>query len=173
MRFPPLAAALAVASLLLTPAVAQHTSDYTYDALGRLMKVDRDRSGCSYDRTTLYDWDDASNRERVRTTQGECANRAPRAANDTITVRDTYSKTLRPLDNDSDPDGDPLQFESVDQCPTGCVVTRISPTQLQVMGTREGTYRFTYTVTDRRGGTDSATVTVNVGDRNGNGTIDP
>jgi Tol biopolymer transport system component len=90
-------------------------------------------------------------------------NTAPVARADTLTVDAGSGATaVDVLDNDSDADGDILTVASVTQPGHGTAtlsngVVRYTPT-----GTFSGTDSFNYTVSDGRGGTDTATVTVTV-----------
>ncbi|MDZ4811080.1 MAG: Ig-like domain-containing protein [Pseudomonadota bacterium] len=93
------------------------------------------------------------------------ANRAPDAVDDSYMVMRGNLLTLELLANDSDPDGDPISIVSVNQPSNGVVITGTGG-QLYYQGRSgfEGTDYFSYTITDTRGLTDTATVTVMIGD---------
>jgi hypothetical protein len=99
--------------------------------------------------------------------QGACASNAdPDAVDDTATVEVNSGATvLDVLNNDSDPDSDPLTITSVTQGTNGGVVTTDGATVSYTPAPDFlGTDTFTYTVDDGQGGTDTATVTVTVVD---------
>jgi hypothetical protein len=93
------------------------------------------------------------------------ANRPPNAVANSDSTLDNLSLTLNVLNNDSDPDGDPLTLTgntgfspgslgSVTCQPNGnCTFTPSGST---------GTGSFSYTISDGRGGTDTAPVTIKV-----------
>ncbi len=93
------------------------------------------------------------------------ANRPPNAVATSDSTLDNQPLTLNVLNNDSDPDGDPLTLTShtgfspgslgsVTCQPNGnCTFTPSGPT---------GTGSFSYTISDGRGGTDTAPVTIKV-----------
>jgi len=91
-------------------------------------------------------------------------NNAPTAVDDSVSTNPDVALTIDVLSNDSDPDGDSLTVESVTQPPNGSVM--IDPGAKGVTYTPAsnftGTDSFSYTVTDRKGGIDTATVTVTV-----------
>jgi len=89
-------------------------------------------------------------------------NDAPSAQNDSQTTQEGDAIEIAVLQNDEDPDGDPLRVESVTQ-PANGTVQNNGTTLTYVPDTGfAGTDSFTYTVTDSRGRTDTATVTVGV-----------
>jgi len=96
-------------------------------------------------------------------TTREYANRVPGAADDTYTADSSAPMLLSVLANDSDPDGDTLAITQVSPPARGSV--SISGSQLlytpPMSGARQET--FTYTISDGRGGTATARVTVNLG----------
>ncbi len=91
-------------------------------------------------------------------------NQAPVAADDTaLTAADT-PLVLAVLGNDSDPDGDPLGVAAVTQGANGTVAVNPDGTLLYTPNPGfTGADSFTYTVTDGNGGTDTAGVTLYVG----------
>ena len=99
--------------------------------------------------------------------QGACgANADPDAVDDTATVEvNSGASILDVLNNDSDPDLDPLTITAVTQGSNGGVVSTDGATvSYSPAPDFLGTDTFTYTVDDGQGGTDTATVTVTVVD---------
>jgi PKD repeat protein len=100
---------------------------------------------------------------------GSCvpgANEAPAAVDDEISTDEDTPIDIDVLANDFDADGDALTIVSVTQ-PANGTVTIISTEQGQVINYSPdqdwfGVDTFTYTITDGRGGFDTATVTVTV-----------
>lgn len=92
------------------------------------------------------------------------ANSPPNAVNDSVAIYGV-GKTVNAyvLNNDSDPDSDPLDITAVTQ-PSNAIVTIIpgSNPYLTIRSTRLGTRSFTYTIDDGNGGTDTASVEVDV-----------
>jgi hypothetical protein len=87
----------------------------------------------------------------------------PVAANDTATTLELHRITIPVLDNDYDPDPtDTLTVSSVTQPVHGSVGNNVSSVTYIPDPDFHGTDRFTYTVSDGRGGTDTAIVTVTV-----------
>ena len=88
-------------------------------------------------------------------------NNPPVAVNDT--VAGTYglfvSVSVSVLANDSDPDGDPLTVTNA-VCGPNCLVSISGGTTLTITGLDGGTQTAVYTVSDGRGGTDTASVFV-------------
>jgi large repetitive protein len=92
-------------------------------------------------------------------------NRPPTANDDTFGVRPGKSVVLPVTRNDTDPDGDILTVSvQGDQPGIGTVTPIRGGTQLQVQVADDasGTATFTYQADDGRGGTDAATVTLEV-----------
>lgn len=161
------AARLFLAGLFAVPALnvtqAAETTVYDYDALGRVAKV------CFVETARLitYNYDAAGNRTSVATTGTSCGtpppppNQPPVAVNDTKTASLIVSNSIQVnvLSNDSDPDGDPLTITGASCVSSGCSVS-ISSNKLNITGTTVGDKVVSYTISDGRGGTDSATVTV-------------
>jgi hypothetical protein len=95
----------------------------------------------------------------------ETSNRAPVAVDDPKLAARAGRSTLLPvLDNDSDADGDIVTVSSVPKPNQGSLslVRGGTGLQLQLPIEAKGTVTFSYTITDGRGGTDSATATVKV-----------
>ncbi len=94
-------------------------------------------------------------------------NQPPMAVDDGFNIlADGPSRTLSVLTNDSDPDGDPLTITNVSTPSSGTAI--LTPNNRQVIYTPApgfiGTATFTYTITDGRGGIDSANVTLVLGE---------
>lgn len=142
---------------------AAETTAYSYDARGRVATVCFVESG----RLVTYGYDAAGNRTSVATTGTSCGavppppNRPPVAVNDTFTGYFTVYDWVyvHVLNNDSDPDGDPLTVTGATCVYNGCIVSVDSNT-LSIMGTTIGDKLVTYTISDGRGGTASANVTI-------------
>jgi len=91
-------------------------------------------------------------------------NNAPTAVDDTVNTNPDVALIIDILSNDSDPDGDSLTVQSVTQPPNGSVMINPGATRVTYTPASNftGTDSFSYIVTDREGGTDTATVTVSV-----------
>lgn len=93
----------------------------------------------------------------------EQPNRAPDAVDDTATTQQDTPVTIPVLGNDTDPDNDPLTITGVTDPAHGAIATNSDGT---VTYTPElgffGTDAFSYTITDGRGGSDTANVAVTV-----------
>jgi hypothetical protein len=91
-------------------------------------------------------------------------NQAPIAGDDTASVVAPNAVTIRALDNDIDPDGDPIQMTAVGAAAHG--TTSINNNGAFITYTPDpafnGVDTFTYDIDDFRGGTATATVTVTV-----------
>ncbi len=90
-------------------------------------------------------------------------NDAPTAAADTASTKKNSAVTVTVLANDRDVDGDTLSVSSVGAAATG-TVTRLADGSVRYTPKKgwSGTDRFTYAISDGKGGTASATVTVTV-----------
>jgi hypothetical protein len=99
----------------------------------------------------------------VTSTRFDAENRAPSAAPDAATTNEGTPVDINVRANDSDPDGDPVAVESVTPPAHGSAsiqpngLVRYVPT-----GGYRGSDSFTYTLSDGRGGTDAATVSLTV-----------
>lgn len=128
---------------------------YTYDALGRLVRVDY--AGGS---SVIYNYDAAGNRITVVTGS---VNSAPTPSNDIFTVSAGFTKTIDPRVNDTDPDYDNLTITAVGTASHGTATLNgdqtvtYAPTSGYPTGT-SGTDSFTYTVSDAHGHSVNATV---------------
>jgi len=87
-------------------------------------------------------------------------NDPPAAQDDSQTTQENAPVTILVLSNDSDPDGDPLRVESIEQPLNGSVVNTSSELVYEPNAGYSGTDSFTYTVTDDRGGTSTARVSI-------------
>ncbi|HNR91094.1 MAG TPA: Ig-like domain-containing protein [Dokdonella sp.] len=91
------------------------------------------------------------------------ANRPPIAVNDNAAALKGYDTYIDVLGNDSDPDGDNLTITAVEHTGPGNAVITIETGNMihyQSIPGFAGIDHFTYTVSDGRGGTATATVTV-------------
>jgi hypothetical protein len=86
-------------------------------------------------------------------------NEPPLAQDDLYFVSSVGTKALNVLENDTDPDGDALSIVSFTQPSTG-IVTRVGNGLLFESTGPFPRTTFTYTVSDGRGGTSTATVTL-------------
>ena len=91
-------------------------------------------------------------------------NQPPVAVNDSATVTNVSSVVIDVLTNDSDPNGDSLTVVSAGGATNGTGL-RLNSTQVlysPATTTSASTDSFTYTVSDGRGGFDTATIAVNI-----------
>jgi hypothetical protein len=93
---------------------------------------------------------------------GDGGNNPPDAVDDNAVTNRNTPVTIDVLANDSDPDGDPLVVSAVTQPTVGSVVNNGSNVTFTPRRNFRGTVTFTYTAADGRGGTDTATVTVDI-----------
>lgn len=101
-------AGLALACLWVIPVTPVAAEQYRYDELGRLISTTLDDGA-----TITYRYDAAGNRTTVTLVSGDPDNDPPIAANDARSTDEDQSVVIRPLDNDSDPQGDPLTLAGV------------------------------------------------------------
>ena len=99
---------------------------------------------------------------KVTVTVSTPPNHPPVAVDDTATTTKNKSVTIAVLANDSDPDGDPLTISSVSVASNGSVSATATGVTYKPNRDFLGTDTFTYSITDGRGGSASAHVTVNV-----------
>ncbi|HEY7461857.1 MAG TPA: Ig-like domain-containing protein [Gemmatimonadota bacterium] len=93
------------------------------------------------------------------------ANRPPNAVANSDSTFDNQPLTINVLNNDSDPDGDPLTLTShtpFSPGSLGSVTCQSNGNCTFTPSGSSGTGSFTYTISDGRGGTDTATVTIKV-----------
>jgi uncharacterized delta-60 repeat protein len=108
------------------------------------------------------------------TVAAQTTNAAPDAASDNVVTTRNIAVTVPVRANDSDPDGDPLTVSGVTQAAHGTVAIDIATGNPRYTPANNfaGLDSFTYTVSDGRGGTSTATVNVTVatllGDNNAN-----
>lgn len=144
----------AEANVTVSPANLGTIIAFAYDELGRMRAVSDSLNG---DRA--YDYDDAGNRKTVIVSS--VGNRPPIAQNDFISVRPLYTPfILRPLLNDSDPDGDPLTISSFDTSGLGVASARLTGDAFEIVGVYPSSGSFKYTISDGRGGFSTATIYV-------------
>ena len=89
-------------------------------------------------------------------------NRPPVAVNDTVNVAPGGTTAIAVLANDSDPDGDTLTITAVGTPSFGAAAISGNQVTYTAPVGVAGTDRFTYTISDGRGGTATALVTVNI-----------
>ncbi len=110
---------------------------------------------------TVYDNDAGTATGTVTVTVA--ANQPPVASDDTATVQAGASQTIGVLANDSDPDGDTLTITAVGAPDNGgSAVINGNAIDYTPAAGFTGTETFTYTISDGKGGNDTANVTVTV-----------
>lgn len=151
-------AAVATA-LALAAAPAMARDQFQYDVLGRLIRVTYANGA-----VVQYSYDAAGNRTTVESALDGVVtppvNHPPVAVNDTgVEIARHTTDFIDVLNNDSDPDVDPLTITSV----TGAGAS-IGPGGAYVIyaAGAAGTPTVGYTISDGRGGTASATVSISV-----------
>ena len=169
------------------PAISQSaTETYTYDALGRLVQIDRS-GGQNDGKITGTCFDPAGNRTRydlASSTPAACptpvplptptppptptpTNSPPTTVADTVGVLCGATTTADLVANDSDPEGNvPLSLVSL-SVPDGAGAAGaliVSSTSVSIHGDFEhSTTIYTYTVQDSLGATSTGTLTINTG----------
>lgn len=98
-------------------------------------------------------------------------NQAPTAANDNVGTTSDTAVTINVLGNDSDPNGDALLITIDSQPQHGTAVVQNGQIIYTPAAGYTGTDSFTYIISDGKGGTAAATVTVTVGGQDGGRTI--
>ncbi len=150
--------AVAFAVLLAVGGPAHAATAYTYDSLGRLVRVDYGAG--SY---ITYRYDAAGNRSAVG---NATTNAAPVAVNDAVTLNQNGSATFDPRSNDSDPDYDVLTITAKTDGTHGTVAINAGTSLTYTPATGfHGSDSFTYTVSDGAGHTAGATVAATVVNR--------
>ena len=112
----------------------------------------------TYTITDGIDFDSAT----VNITVTERPNLAPTAVDDEFDVLENSVTELFPLENDTDPDGDPLIITTAIDGAFGTVEFTESSVTYTPNPDFVGTDLFVYSISDGRGGADTALVTVNV-----------
>ncbi len=95
----------------------------------------------------------------------DAVNDAPAAQSDALVTPEDTALTIAPatlLANDSDPDGDPLSITSVQAAVHGTVALVEGNIVFTPAADYHGPASFTYTISDGQGGSDTATVTIEV-----------
>ncbi len=112
---------------------------------------------------TISDGNDGTDTATV-TVDVACVNDPPDAVNDTASTDEDVPVTIPVLNNDSDPDSDPLTVTTVSDPPNGSVTINPDGT---VTYTPDPNYNgedsFTYTICDPDNACDTATVTITIG----------
>ncbi|MCX7097721.1 MAG: tandem-95 repeat protein [Methylococcales bacterium] len=88
-------------------------------------------------------------------------NDAPKAKNDSVTLRTNGFIEIQPLSNDSDIDGDTLKVSSVSSGKKG-VASNNGGTISYQAGQQTGIDKFTYSISDGHGGTAQAVISVSI-----------
>ena len=112
---------------------------------------------------TIDDGNGGTDTATVAVTVG-AVNDRPDAVNDTIGTPEDTPVTIAVLNNDTDPENDPLNVIAVTQGTNGTVaIDPVSGNPIYTPNANfNGTDTFTYTINDGNGNTDTATVTVTV-----------
>jgi hypothetical protein len=112
---------------------------------------------------TINDGNGHTASAKVTVTVSPAPNRAPDAVNDSATTQRNTPVAIPVLANDTDPDGDPLAVTGASDPPHGSAAVNQNGT---ITYTPDAGYTggdsFTYSISDGRGGTDTATVAVTV-----------
>lgn len=150
-----LTATVSALAILSMAVPAQAGVQYIYDNAGRLIRVEYS-SGV----TIRYSYDAAGNRREITTTQ--LPNRAPIAVDDSVSAVASSTIDIDVRGNDSDPDRNPMTITAVSAVSGGGTATIIGGGTLvrYTAPSTTGSKTFTYTLSDGKGGTASATVTV-------------
>ena len=111
---------------------------------------------------TVRDQNGVTSSAQVNLTLVAAANRAPNAVNDIYNVASGSTHYFSVLGNDSDPDGDTLSLTGVSGVSGGGSASKSGNQVRFTAPTQATTSSFTYSISDGRGGTDTATVTVDV-----------
>ncbi|MFO7890012.1 MAG: GEVED domain-containing protein [bacterium] len=90
------------------------------------------------------------------------SNNPPNAVNDNVTTAKNTAVKIKVLGNDSDPDGDAISLQSVASPGHGTTVKSGNQVRYTPASGFTGTDNFNYTISDGKGGTDQAKVTVTV-----------
>jgi len=101
-------------------------------------------------------------------TPSESSNSSPIANNDSAIGTEDNNVAIQVLNNDSDPDSDPLSISSVSSANNGSAVINGSAITYTPNANFNGSDSFSYTISDGKGGSDSATVNITVSAVNDN-----
>ncbi len=138
---------------------------FTTDDNGNVtLTPETDFVGTSTISYTVNDDDgDTSNTANLVVTVEAPINVPPTAVDDIATTATDTPVTIPVLNNDSDPDGDPIAVTQITQPESGVVTLNQGGTLTYTpIPDAVGPVMFTYTIADDRGGMDTATVTVNL-----------
>ncbi len=111
---------------------------------------------------SISDGNNATNSAIVTITVNSQPNTAPVANNDSATTNGIQTRQINVLVNDSDADGDTLSITQFTQPANGSVTRTGSSLNYTPNATFSGTDRFSYTINDGNGASDTATVTITV-----------
>lgn len=92
----------------------------------------------------------------------DSVNSAPVANNDSAATSENTPVTIKVLSNDSDPDGDPLHLSSVSGVNGSATINGDGSITFTPSGGFSGTEQFSYSISDGKGGSDTASVSVTV-----------
>ncbi len=111
---------------------------------------------------SISDGNNATNSAIVTITVNSQPNTAPVANNDSATTNGIRTRQINVLVNDRDADGDTLSITQFTQPANGSVTRTGSSLNYTPNATFSGTDRFSYTINDGNGASDTATVTITV-----------
>jgi YD repeat-containing protein len=141
-----------------SPAEAQSSVSYTYDALGRVLTATYPNGS-----VVTYTYDNAGNRTRLQMQLP--ANHAPTANTDgPIDVQAGSSVVIDVRANDTDPDNDPLVVTSATTPAKGSAVVTVAGAAVSYSANagQSGADSFNYTISDGRGGISQTSVALNI-----------
>jgi YD repeat-containing protein len=153
-QFLGLVSALALAAI---PVYVEAGTTFVYDSAGRVIQAIYSNGV-----TISYVYDSAGNRRQITTTR--VANRVPVAVADSAGINASAYVDIQVRANDSDPDGDPITVSAVSAVSGGGTAAILGGGAYvrYTAPASGGTKTFTYTLSDGRGGSASAMVTINV-----------
>jgi VCBS repeat-containing protein len=134
---------------------------FTYDPNGQFEYLQAGNSTTDSFTYTVSDGNGGTDTATVTITING-VNDPPVAVNDSAITNEDTPVVIDVLNNDSDVDGDALTVDSVTQGTNGSVINNGSNVTYTPALGFNGTDSFNYTVSDGNGGTDTATVSVNV-----------
>ncbi len=142
---------------MASPASAQETVSYGYDALGRVAWVSYGNG-----QTTRYDYDAAGNRLVVQTAT-DSGGFPPMAEDDYAETRRSQTVQIYVRTNDLDANGATFTVTSRTTPSGGTATIASGGTHITYVAPNAvGDYTFQYTITNSYGGTDTAWVSVHV-----------